>query len=51
MQDIDSLSQILVLNNSMSLYFSQVQDSNSFGQSSLLSSNASRLQMMQLAIL
>jgi len=33
----------------MSLDVSQVQDNNSFGQSSLLSSNASRLQMMQLA--
>ena len=49
MQDTDSLSQILVLNSSMSLDVSQVQDSNSFGQSSLLSSNASRLQKMQLA--
>jgi hypothetical protein len=34
----------------MSLDVLQVQDSNSFGQSSLLSSNASRSQMMQLAI-
>jgi hypothetical protein len=41
----------LVLSNRMSLDVSQVQGSSSFGQSSLLSSNASRLQMMQLAIL
>jgi hypothetical protein len=33
----------------MSLDVSQVQDSSSFGQSSLLWSNVSRLQMMQLA--
>jgi hypothetical protein len=34
----------------MSLDVSQVQGSSSFGQSSLLSSNASRLQMMQMEL-
>jgi len=34
----------------MSLDVSQVQGSSSFGQNSLLSSNASRLQMMQMEL-